>query len=71
MRLKEGGEMPKETFWPETAVEGDDSQPTLTISWHGDVPCVFVNGVRFDRSGMNRLIRVARRARDWACGADE
>lgn len=57
--------MPKETFWDSsTAVEGDDSQPVLTVEWHGDEPGVTLNGVRFDRSGVNRLIRVMRRARN-------
>lgn len=66
--------MPKEKFYPATAVEGDGSEPTLTISWgHGPetAPGVFVNGVDFDRSALNRLIRVLRRARDNTFGADE
>ena len=63
--------MPKETFWPATAVEGDSSKPVLVINWGGDVPGVHLNGVHFDRSGINRLIRVARKARDQTYGHDE
>ena len=63
--------MPKETFWSETSVEGDDSEPVLTISWHGDTPGVFFNGVCMDRSGVNRAISSLRRARNATFGADE
>jgi hypothetical protein len=63
--------MPKETFWPEAAVEGDESEPCLTITWGTDMPGVYLNGVYVDRSTLNRLIRVARTARDKAFGKDE
>lgn len=65
--------MPKETFWNSaTAVENDGvSEPVLTVTWHGDNPGVYLNGVASDRSGINRLIRTLRRARDATYGADE
>jgi hypothetical protein len=64
-------EMPKETFWPETAVEGDESEPSLTVTWGSETPGVYLNGIYSDRSGVNRLIRVLRTARDKAYGRDE
>jgi hypothetical protein len=61
--------MPKETFWDSsTAVEGDDSTPVLTVSWH-DKNCacgeggVWLNSVPFDESGVDRLIRTLRKAK--------
>ncbi|UXZ57075.1 hypothetical protein [Curtobacterium sp. Arg-1] len=67
--------MPKETFYGPTGTE-----PALTITWWGggvnsefieqDEP-VLINGVSYDRSGLNRLIRTFRRARDQAYGSDE
>jgi hypothetical protein len=62
--------MPKEKFYPETAVENDGSEPTLTIAWGDEFPTVKINGVEFDRSGINRLIRAARKARDQTYGQD-
>jgi hypothetical protein len=62
--------MPKEKFYPETAVEDDGSEPSLTIAWGADSPAVWINGVEFDRSGLNRLIRAARKARDQTYGQD-
>jgi hypothetical protein len=63
--------MPKETFWDSsTAVEGDESEPILTLTW-GDQSTVRVNGVDFDRSAINRLVRSLRRARDATYGVDE
>lgn len=64
--------MPKETFWnAATAVENDGvSEPVLTVTW-GREPDVHLNGVGFDRSGINRLIRVLRKARDQTYGHDE
>ena len=68
--------MPKETFWDAAnAVENDGvSEPVLTITWstpgtpgHG----TRLNDVDFDRSGINRLIRTLRRARDATHRADE
>jgi hypothetical protein len=63
--------MPKETFWSEHSVEGDDSLPYLTVSWGQEHPGVSLNGFSSDRSGLNRLIRVLRNARDKAYGRDE
>jgi len=63
--------MPKETFWPETAVDGDGSEPILTIEWHKDIPGVYFNGVHMDRSGLNRAITSIRRARNATYGVDE
>lgn len=61
--------MPKETFWDAAAVDGDGvSEPVLTVAWGG---AVFINGSGIDRSGINRLIRALRRARDATYGADE
>lgn len=68
-----GATMPKETFWNSaTAVENDGvSEPVLTVTWHGDTPATYLNGIEFDRSGINRLIRTLRRARDATYGADD
>lgn len=65
--------MPKETFWNSaTAVENDEvSEPVLTVTWGSEQPSVHLNGVEFDRSGINRLIHTLRRARDATHGADE
>ena len=63
--------MPKEKFWPATAVEGDGTEPTVTISWGNDQPGVIINGMESDRSGVNRMIKVLRKARDQAHGHDE
>jgi len=72
MPLTKEGAMPKETFWDSaTAVEGDDSEPILTVTWGNDQPTVHLNGIEFDRSGINRLIRALVRARNATYGADE
>lgn len=65
--------MPKETFWNSaTAVENDGvSEPVLTVTWGAEQPGVYLNGIEFDRSGSNRLIRTLRRARDATYGADD
>jgi hypothetical protein len=63
--------MPAEKFWPATAIEGDGTEPALTITWGNEIPGVYINGVYHDRSGLNRLIRVARNARDRSYGRDE
>ncbi|MDQ0726825.1 hypothetical protein [Microbacterium sp. W4I20] len=56
--------MPKETFWNSaTAVENDGvSEPVLTVTWGADSPAVYLNGVEFDASGIERLMNVLRRA---------
>lgn len=55
--------MPKETFWNSaTAVENDGvSEPVLTVTW-GDGKPVYLNGVAFDASGIDRLMTTLRRA---------
>lgn len=63
--------MPAEKFWPATAIEGDNSEPTLTVAWGAEQPGVTLNGATSDRSGINRLIRVLRNARDRTYGRDE
>lgn len=63
--------MPAEKFWPETAVEGQPATPAVTVSWGADHPGVQINGVSFDRSALNRLVRVVRTARDKGYGRDE
>lgn len=57
--------MPKEKFYSATGQE-----PMLAIAWHGEQPAVEVNGVEFDRSAVNRLIRVLRKARNQTFGED-
>jgi hypothetical protein len=62
--------MPKEKFYGIGAVEGDE--PDITVSWGvTDEPQVLLNGKRYDRSGLNRLIGTLRRARDQVYGSDE
>lgn len=56
--------MPKETFWNSaTAVENDGvSEPVLTVTWGEEQQGVYLNGIEFDESGINRLLNVLRRA---------
>lgn len=68
--------MPKEKFYNADRVEGDGLPADLEVSWAspGNVgePGVRIGGlVNADRSGINRLIRVLRRARDQVYGSDE
>lgn len=70
--------MPAEKFYPSTAVEGEPSD-LFEIAWHRDYPGVYAtlrigdiaSGIDLDRSGINRLIRTLRRARDATYGSDE
>ena len=64
--------MPKETFWDSsTAVEGDESEPILTVGWGSDnPPSLTLNDVEFDRSGINRLIQTLVKARNATFGLD-
>lgn len=64
------GEMPKESFYRPTAVDGD--MPDLTVQWGTEaVPQVMINLIPYDRSGINRLIATLRRARNQTYGKDE
>lgn len=58
--------MPAEKFYYTGQVENDDRGPDLTVAW-GD-GSVYINGTEIataqDVSGLNRLIRSLRRARD-------
>lgn len=73
--------MPKEKFYFGTQVESDGQAPDVTVSWgHGEFtrltprsqPAlhVLVNDLSVDRSGINRLIKVLRKARDQTYGED-
>jgi hypothetical protein len=62
---------PQENFWPATSIEDSESSPSIVVTWGTEHPGVHINGVRFDRSALNRLIRVTRTARDKAYGHDE
>lgn len=68
--------MPKEKFYSVAAAEGND--PTLTVAWgNGEL---WINGEPFvtriadmnmlDISGLNRLIRTLRRAREHLLDQD-
>ena len=63
--------MPKEKFYE--AGKTADEEPYLEVAWGvTDVPQVTINGIPFhDRSGLNRLIGVLRKARNQVYGADE
>lgn len=63
--------MPAEKFYDsDTRVEGDGLPPDLIVAWGGNQPAVTVNGVAYDRSGLNRLIAALKRGRDSMFGAD-
>lgn len=67
--------MPKDKFY-----STESNLDSFEVSWWGgevtaeplqqDYPLV-VSGIPFDRSGVNRLIKTLRKARDQAFGADE
>ena len=63
--------MPKESFYDSVRVEGDGIPPDLVVLWGLDQPQVTINDVVYDRSGLNRLIGVLRKARDRTYGRDE
>lgn len=64
--------MPKENFYDSsTRVEGDGLPPDLVVAWGESQPKVMVNGIAYDRSGLNRLIGALRKARNQTYGADE
>jgi hypothetical protein len=62
--------MPKENFYGEGAVDGD--KPDVVVEWGITAhPQVLINGKRFDRSGINRLIHTLRKSRNVVYGPDE
>lgn len=64
--------MPRESFWDPAKKEGDE--PDLTVAWGWEdhtKPRILVNAMPMDRSGINRLIGVLRKARNQIYGADE
>lgn len=73
--------MPKEAFYCQHQVNSDGQSPDFTIGWgrheatgspHQDSAApVLVNGLPFDRSGLNRFIKTLRKARDQVYGADQ
>lgn len=64
--------MPKEDFYFGNQVEGDGQEPDLVVAWGvTDFPQVLINGMRPDRSGINRLIATLRKARNQVYGVDE
>ncbi len=76
--------MPKEVFYP-TDPDHDGPNPRVEVAWHKSyAPAVWVTalhtmpdgvvvpiGIDLDRSGLNRLIKTLRKARDQVHGADE
>lgn len=64
--------MPKENFYDShTRVEGDGFPPDLVVAWGLEFPEVSINGIPYDRSGLNRLIKTLRKARNQTYGMDE
>lgn len=62
--------MPKEQFFAPTQTDGEE--PALIVRWgERHFPDVLVNETPLDRSGLNRLIAVLRRARNQTFGVDE
>lgn len=63
--------MPKEKFYFSDQAEGDGRSPDVTVAWGERDTCIYINDLRVDRSAVNRLIRVLRKARDQVYGADD
>lgn len=64
--------MPREDFYYSNQVEGDGQKADLIVAWGvTDSPQVLINGMRTDRSGLNRLIATLRKARNQVFGPDE
>lgn len=63
--------MPKENFYDSTRTEGDGYPADLIITWGMDQPEVKINDIAYDRSALNRLIKVLRKARNQTYGCDE
>jgi len=71
--------MPAEKFYPTSAIENEPSD-NLEVAWHRDYPGVYLtlvtceggaHAVDLDRSGLNRIIKTLRKARDQTYGSDE
>ena len=74
--------MPSEKFYPQHISE-DDPREFIEVAWHRDYDGVHLvhvkdtergreaSSIPVDRSGINRLIKVLRKARDQTYGADE
>lgn len=63
--------MPAEKFYLCDQVENDGRIPDVTVAWGSTPePQVLVNGCATDRSALNRLISVLRKARDRVHGPD-
>lgn len=62
--------MPKETFYDSNRIEGDGLPPDLVVVWGVETPEVTINGIVYDRSGINRLVSTLRKARNQTYGAD-
>lgn len=65
--------MPKEKFYGGTV---ENLEEMFTVTWGADADDwhkapVMVAGISTDRSGLNRLIKTLRRARDATYGSDE
>jgi hypothetical protein len=64
--------MPKENFYDSsTRIESDGLPPDLVVAWGESQPKVTINGIGYDRSGLNRLIGSLRKARNQTYGVDE
>lgn len=63
--------MPKEKFYDSTRIDGNSLPPELEIAWGLAQPQVTINNIAYDRSGLNRMISVLRKARNQTYGADE
>jgi hypothetical protein len=68
---REGAIMPAEKFWPAKPTLGKPYNPALIVAWGAEQDGVEINGVQFDRSALNRLVRVVRGARDRTYERDE
>jgi hypothetical protein len=63
--------MPKEKFYDSTRIDGDGLPPDIIVAWGNSQPEVTINGIVYDRSGVNRLISTLRKARNQTYGPDE
>jgi len=69
--------MPKEEFYGFATGDGGTrrfsvaTSASLTVRWGDEQPRVTINGVEYDRRGLNRLIVVLRKAREQTFGDDK